>query len=319
MEHPEKALFDEVRGLRTSLEDSKERIAEVEKEYQSRVIFLEKRCEIDESCHDKLESWKELCKNKINFYLNEKVYTFYRSTFYNNIYPVSQTFLPKRDDSVILETNKGYFKALIEIIRIGNEAFLTESKKRNYKDLLDKSLRDNTNLVSFIKTCFDENIFLHVCGDFGLNYSYLGKGSDEDLLESFTIENRYTTMMQHELTDIKTLAYKKNSQGLFLNYNAEFTITLTETVRTGKIVIKPFTNDSSLFAPTNGNSNALIFSSLDGRTFDYLVNVPANYGSYQNNYFTEIYLQELTSFKYLKFKTTSSSLFSLSYLGFKLK
>jgi hypothetical protein len=319
MEHPEKALFDEVRGLRTILEESKERIAKVEKEYQARVVTLEKRCMIDESCHEKLESWRVLCKNRINFFLNEKVYTFYKSTIYNNIYPLSKTFLPEREDSIILETNKNFLKALIEIIRLGNEVFITESKKRNFETAIEKSIKENPNFSTFIKSCFEESIFLSICSDFGLNYSYYGAGSEEDLLESFKIEGAYTNMSKYEIKDVKKLADKNNSEGLFLNYNGEFVIRLSETIRTAKIIIKPFTTDPSSFSTSNGQTYAMIYSSLDGQKFDFLNNIPSFYGNNQNNNICDVYLQELTSFKYLKFKTNSSSLFSLSYIAFKSK
>ena len=133
-----------------------------------------------------------------------------------------------------------------------------------------------------------------------------------------SIENTYSTnsITNHISEDIKSLANIKNTKGFFLNYNGILDIELAESIRTNRLYIKPFTNESS-FSPTNGSTYASVYASFDGDNYEYLGKLPSTYGStYYNNYLTDLCLQQFYTFKFLRFQTDNSSYFSISYLGF---
>lgn len=321
MEHPEKKLFDEVRSLRTDLEESKERIIKVEKEYEQKVEYLESRCQIDERCEAKLKQWKNNQNNKVTFLINDKEYPFFRSTFTDNIYKCNSEFMSEGEDYIYVEMDKKYFKVLIEIIRKGHQAYgeNLKNKKKSFSSVLDKSLKEDMNFITTIKNCLYHESFIEIVNDFKLNYTYLGTKRGEDLIENFKVENPYcetsTTTNKYVETVPKNLGNPNNKMGLFLNYNGKIDLTLSETLRTKNIFLKPFWADSSAFTPNNGNSTTQILGSLDGEKYDLLAMIPSEWGNGINNYLCEVVFSEAASYKYLRF-SNSTTYFSLSYVGF---
>ena len=155
--------------------------------------------------------------------------------------------------------------------------------------------------------------------DFGLNYIYTGKGSNEDLFESFNVTKPYTKDLinKYVLTEVKNLGIKSNKNAVFINYDGRIDITLKEIIRTQKIFIKPFISDSKVFSPDNGASYVTVLGSVDGEKYQLLTTIPCTYGTSTNNYLTELTFPNISTFKYLRFQTTPSYLFSLSYIQFK--
>jgi hypothetical protein len=320
MEHPEKKLFDEVRGLRSDLEESKERILKVEKEYEQKVVYLESRCQIDERCEAKLKQWINKKNNKVTFLINDKEYPFFRSTFIDNVYKCNSEFLPDGEDYIYVEMDKKYFKLIIEIIRKGHQAFEEKlsNKKSKFSTILDKALKEDKNFIATLKNSFDPQSFFEIVNDFNLNYTYLGTKSNEELIEKFTVENPYTqtTVSKYVETEPKNLGNPNSKKGLFLNYNGKIDITLSETLRTNRIYLKPFSADAGAFSPLSGASSTQILGSVDGERYDLLGLIPSDWGSTINRYLlTEVIFSEPMTYKYLRFSNTSAY-FSLSYVGF---
>jgi hypothetical protein len=321
MEHPEKALFDEVRGLRNDIEDAKERIFKAEKEYEENVIKLEKRCIIEERCNGKLKEWKEKISSpnsKVTFIINEKEYIYFRSTLTENIFNINPNFVPENENTIFVEAEKNFFKSFIEIIRKGHSAFKTGEKLKT-SNSFDKNVKENVNFIEFLKNSFTEKSFLEVVKYFGIPFTYTSDLSKTELLESFSVDKPYisTSLDEYLLFDVKDLANFKNKKAVFLDYDASLTITLADTLRTNKIFIKPFTYQTSKFTPTNGNTYTIIYTSENGVDYTKAASIPSDYGSANNNYLSKITFDNHENFKYVKFKTNSSCYFSLSYLGFK--
>ena len=171
--------------------------------------------------------------------MNEKEYPFFRTTFTENVYKCNSELLPEDEEFVFLEIDKKFFKALIEIIRYGHNAFESKSKTRNYS-------------IEVLKKYFNKDDFFTLVKDFGLNYIYLGEKSNEELIESFTMEGPYHSkgLSDKVETEAKNLGKSNNTKGLFVSYNGKVDIKLTETLITDKIYIKPFCSDLNNFTPT---------------------------------------------------------------------
>jgi len=281
---------------------------------------------IDERCEEKLNKWKVQAKDKITYNLNEKEYTFFRSTFKDNVYKFSQFIFPEGIDSITIDIDKQIFKQFITIVSKGNLHFLNtldenkeKPKKKFFTEILEKKYREDQSFANAIRPLFVDEFFVEVVKDFGLNFISLGSCPKEDLIVSVKMETPYSSgnTDKYRTENVKTLNNPNNvTTGYFLNYNGNLEIQLAETIRTNKMWIKPFSGDTSNWSPTNGYTYTQVYLSADGKSFDYVVTLPSTYGSSTNNYITQIDFGGLYSFKYVKFSATSSGMFSLSYLTF---
>lgn len=318
MEHPDKALFDEVRGLRNTIEESKERIIQIEAEYLEKVEYLEKRGVIAERCDKKISEYLNNIKSKITFLVNGKEYTFFRSTFEQNIY---KSTLDLSQGTIEMDIDKKHFKALLHIILLGNGQFSLdeELKYKNKKFQIPKNVQGNLVFAKSLTQYFDNESYLLILTDFGISINHIPNIKPEELIIDCQVENNVKTINEQyvatEPSDISTLGGPNSQKSYFLNFNGKLNITLSQTIRTDRLIIKPFHADNNVFAVTSGNTYTSVFASLDGAKWKLLCNIPANYGAGTNNYLCELFFT-ITSFKYLRFQAASNYLFSLSYLGF---
>jgi hypothetical protein len=118
-------------------------------------------------------------------------------------------------------------------------------------------------------------------------------------------------------TNVKNLGNRNNPRGLFINYNGKIDITLNETIRTNRVIIKPFSSDTYNWSPTNGATYTSIYGSLDGKSWDMLAAIPSTYGTSTNNYEMEVTFTSMSSFRYIRFQGSASAYFSLSHLSFR--
>jgi hypothetical protein len=313
MEHPEKALFDEVRGLRSQLEESKERILTIEKDYKEKVVYLEKRCAIDERCEEKLNKYENDLNNKVTFIINEKEYPFFKSTFTENIY--KSRLINNDENKIRLDIQKKDFKGLIHIIRLGHNYYNQTQKSIRRKFNIDKNLKDNPNFHIYLERYFELESFTEIINDFDISTAFTGSVDKlEDLFEECTCSSRYihSDLEKYNATDIQDILKLSGQKAYFVNYSANLDIKLKQQVRINRFYIKPFQGNN--WISTNGHTYTLVYYSLDGANWNFLCNVPSTYGGGQNNYLTEIYFN-LTSLRYLRFATTPSYQFSLAYIG----
>jgi len=217
------------------------------------------------------------------------------------------------------------FKTLIEIVRKGNNFFTTyvqgkddKGKKRSFGEFIEKKTREDLQFANSLRPYFTPESFIQVVNDFGLNFVTMGNCKPEELVVSYRIETPYSGAIDRFKTeDFKVLNNINNTTtGFFLNYNGHLEFTLSEMIRTNKVYIKPFIGDTYNFSPTNGNTYCQVYVSSDGKNWDYVTVLPSTYGSSTNDYVTEVNFNSLYSFQYIKFSSTGSALFSLSYLTF---
>lgn len=319
MEHPEKALFDEVRGLRTNIEELKTRIEEIDKEYEEKVLNLQKRSTIDMRSNLKLEGWLRKRNDRVILQLNLKDYPFHRSTFTQNVYRVN--FLTD-EKVIVLDLNKSSFKAIIEIVRYGHDCYNNQTEEKpKCPTSVEKFLIDNRNLnlIEDLQKHFTGDSFLKIAQDLSLKYSVLGQSQGKDLLESYDIKSPYTKseLSENECNNMAHLNNPNNKDyGLFLNYSGSIIFKLKESIRVNKIYLKPFYGKTSVFPPSNGASNCSLLVSNDGKSWVNVTKIPSGYGSKDNNYLCSLLFSEYYTFNHILFETNSSSLFSLSYIAF---
>jgi len=254
------------------------------------------------------------------FVLNDKEYPFFRTTFTQNVYQINEELFPPNKHRYEVDMNKNIFKAFILIIRWGNADAQKKDqpKKKTYGEIIDKKIREDAAFVNEMKRIFAVNSFLEIVKDFNLNFVNLGSMKADELIVSYKIEQPYDGAVERFTTkDVKVLANPNNATtGFFLSYNGHLEFKLAELIRTNKVYIRPFVGDTYNFSPTNGNTYSQVYVSLDGQNWDYMNFVPSSYGTNYNNYITEVSFTDIVSFQYIKFSSTASGLFSLSYLSF---
>lgn len=330
MEHPEKALFDEVLSLKKEIEESKERVIKLKKDYKEKIILLEKRSSIVERSENKFRKWKASSKETITLQLDEKEYTLLKSIFDDNVYKVSRAIFPENEKHIFIDTQKSFYKLFLHILIKGNTAYnkmksIDGDKKisytqiiKNFADSIDKYTRENTNFIKFLKEYFEIDSFMKIVSDFNLNCEILPKTDLLDLFVNSEIAVPYTNnnINIHVADSVKCLGDPNNTKAFFLGYNAKIDIELAEMIRVKRIYVKPFCSDIKTWSPSSGNSHTGIWVSRDGDNWEYVMNIPSNYGGNSENYLNEINLSHYVSFRYIRFNTNGSSYFSISYLSF---
>ena len=115
--------------------------------------------------------------------------------------------------------------------------------------------------------------------------------------------------------NFKNLLDPKNKEALFFDYNKEVVIELSESIRTNKIGIRPFIEDSGLFGPTVGSYYPSLFFSNNGKNYTFVGKFPSTYGVGTDDYVTKFFLSGgYNSIKFIKITTDYSSQLSISHL-----
>jgi hypothetical protein len=323
MEHPEKALFDEVRGLRNNLEESKSRVEQIEKDYYDKVINYETRRVINERLDKKIEEFLTDTE-QVTLIVNGKEYTYLKTFFTKNIFKVS--FLSSNEAE--LDMSKQDFKAVIEILRTGfnyysgGETNMSENLPRKL-ELKNPELHKDKGFVNVLKESFTPESFDLLTERYNLQYLYLGSNPN-DLIESFKVEAEYKDerLVKYKLTETDSASelarrdHVGTPRALFIGTKGKIVIALKEKLRTNRIFIKPFCGDSAKWQPSNGKGTTVITFSNDGESWGNPKAVPTTYGTNSKDP-SCISLDKMISFKYVCFSSDGSNTFSLSYFGFE--
>jgi len=304
------------------------RIFKIEATYIEKVENTEKREYKTKVIDKKMCQYKENIKTRKLISVDNQTVPLFRGTVENNIYR-SEKLLRLWDSpntEVVIDIDGDYFSAILDIVRKGHNFFcLDEEDKssvvRKFK-LRNKNLEKDDIFNKLIREYFtDSEVFAQIVVDFTLNYSSVPKDLS-DLVEDITYDKNLSHLDKHmmktkeeyvKMTDIK------NDKGIFLDYNKEMLIKFKVPVRTRMIGLKPFTADQSAFAPTTGSYYPKLYVSYNGVDWDYIAQMPSNYGSANDDYVTLFNLGGYKSFKYIKVNTDSSSQWSLSYIKLDYK
>ena len=329
MEHPEKALFEEVLALKKDIQESKDRVAKLQTDYDEKIVIFEKRRQINERSEDKFRKWQKLSKKTVTFLLDEKDYTFLRTTFENNIYKVDSSFLQEDGNKIFIDAQKSFFKLFMVIIKKGNSEFNRMMYDPNAREDLnimnsfakefDRSTREDQNFLEFIREIFEPKSFFDVVNHFNIGLEILPKkdGSDLFIKHEISVPYKQVTLSKFASESLLTLSDKTSLNAFFLGYNGKIDIELAELIRVRKIYAKPFCSDSKLWNPVTGSTHTQIYVSIDGNNWELAGNAPSKYGTSTNNFISVIMLNNLFTFKFIRFATGNQSLFSLKYLAFK--
>lgn len=326
MNHPEQALFEEVKGLRTQMEEVRDRIFKVEQTYVSKVEGTEKRECTYKRIQDKIANYKQSLENKKILIVDGKRVPLFKSTIESNIYK-SDKFLALWETSqteILLDMDYEYFMAMMDIIKRGhNFNQLDEEDKitmnRNFK-LRSKDLEKDEIFNDILKTYFtDVSSFQALVSDYNLNYRSIPVNLKE-LVVDVRIEpfsSNMSHLEKHDITKSKTysdLTDPSNKKGIFLDYNSNAFVDFKSALRIKTIGLKPFTEDTNAFYPTTGSYYARLYTSSNGKDWNLVGTMPSDYGSSNNDYVCTFNLGGFKTVKHLKLNTNSSSQFSLSYI-----
>jgi hypothetical protein len=315
MEHPEKALFDEVRGLRNQLEEAKERTLKIELDYNEKVLAYETRKTINDRLNTKLDEFIK-DSQKLTLIVNGKEYPFLRSFFLQNLFNVS--FLTEVD-IYELDMGKIEFKGLLSILRAGHNYFSwnKEDIPRKFK-LEKKGLKDDKAFIKTMKNYLTDESFENVLNKFELIYSYVS--DEKDIVQTIIVENPFS--FTNKLDNYRaenhneiTLKDQVSPKAYFINPNGKIDIVFKSKVRVNKIGIRGFYASSSNWTPSNGKTTTKIYVSLDGINWEFIKNVPSNYGNGKE--VTGVIFDKLITFRFLRFQTDQSNSFSLNYFSLK--
>ncbi len=86
MDHPEQALFDEVKGLRGQMEEVRDRIFKIENVYINKVENTERRDYVSKSIDNKLAAYKENLEFKKTIEVDNRYVPIFKDTVFQNIY-----------------------------------------------------------------------------------------------------------------------------------------------------------------------------------------------------------------------------------------
>lgn len=330
MEHPEQKLFDEVKGLKTELEEVRDRIFKIENTYIDKVENIEKREYTSLIVEEKLKIYKENLESRKIFILDNHRIPLFKSTVERNIYNSEKllNYWNNTNTEIVLDYDYDYFMAILEIVKRGHnfECLDAEDKltfKRNFK-LRTRTLSKDSIFNLMIKEFFsDHESFSKIVIDYNLNYSSVPNDLSDLVVSVKVLEGSgsMTHLDKHNILSKqdkwKKLTDVKNKLALFLDYNQNGVIELKTTVRINKIGLKPFTESSSEFSPTTGSYYPKLLVSNNEKHWDEIGVMPSDYGSFSNDYISSFNFGSYKSVKYIKITTNSSSQFSLSYIKFE--
>ena len=322
MDHPEKALFEEVKGLKTQMEEVRNRIFKVEATYIEKVEKIEKREYTSIQVDKKIEEYENNLNTMKLIRLDGKKIPLFRGTIVNNIY-VSKKLLELFDNDsnfeLIIDQDYNYFYLILNIIKKGHNYFCLDDEDkqsviRKYS-LNIKNLEKDPLFIQILNYFFDEDAIKHIAVDFNLDYSFIPENVGIKSIKS-SCEGLMTHLDKHKLTseNKNDLLNKDNKKGIFLDYTNNVVIELDNIVRIKKLGLKPFTADTSAFYPTTGSYYPTLYVSEDGSEYTSLGVMPSDYGSVNNDYVSNFLLNSHKNIKFIKVETNSSSQWSLSYI-----
>ena len=259
MDHPEKELFNEVRNLKSHIEDAKNRILKVESIYRQKVEEVEEREEQSKRSESKLNSYLASKNDKLLIKCNKYEFPLFKSTLDNNIYKTYfLDILNSGKKELVLDIDEEHRYVILSIIRYGNLVKTTNDQDVpmtiTIKDKLD------LNMVNLLQKYFYEGDFNKLCHMLELENTILPV-DQVSLFESFKIEGTKHSTSQLELyeaKDIKDILANTsdiNSKAIFVGPNTSIIITLTEMIRIKSFHIKPFTANKGAFVSNTGYNN----------------------------------------------------------------
>lgn len=324
MDHPEQALFDEVKGLRSQMEEVRDRIFKIENVYNNKVENTERREYTSKVIDNKLNLYKENLKTKKIVIVDNRSVPIFKSTVFENIYksPKLMSLWDSEKSEIVYDMDYDYFMAVMDIVRRGhNIEMLDQDDKnalqRNFK-LRSKDLEKDQVFNDVLKCFFSEHdSFSSMIIDYNLNLGYVPNDLSNIVENIKYLDGQLSNLSAHDIGESKNyneIFNKKNEKAIFLDYNKNAVVELKSTVRVKAISIRPFIKDTSVFYPTTGASYARVATSNDNKDWDDVCTLPSDYGSGNNDYICTLSLGKFKSFKYIKFITNGSAQLSVSYI-----
>lgn len=325
MQHPEQALFDEVKGLKIQMDEVRDRIFKVENTYINKVENSEKRDHISKVVESKILSYKEALKSKKLILIDGKQVPLFKDTVFTNIY--QSTKLKELWDSpkieVILDLDYEYFNAILDIVKKGHnfEILNDEDKQavvKNFKLKNDKLSKDRV-FNKYLQMFFSDNESISkIAIDYNLDYACVPSDLSNMIKNIEYNKEPLSTTEKYNLVakkEFNSLTNPKNNLAIFMDYNSTCVIELNTSVRIKNIGLKPFTNDSNVFSPATGAYYPKLYHSNDNKDWKYVGVMPSTYGTeITEDSCSTFNLGGFTSIKFIKIVTDGSSQFSLSYL-----
>jgi hypothetical protein len=324
MDHPEQALFDEVKGLRSQMEEVRDRIFKIENVYINKVENTERREYTSKVIDNKLIAYKENLKTKKIVVVDNRYVPIFKDTVFTNVYksPKLMSLWDSDKTEIIYDMDYDYFMAVMDIVRRGHNIEMLDKEdknalQRNFK-LRSKELDKDIVFAEILKTFFnDHESFSTLIIDYNLNFGSIPSDLS-NIVESIKyLDGTLTNLVAHDIGETKNfneIFNVKNEKAIFLDYNKNAVVELTMTVRAKTIYLRPFTKDTGVFYPTTGASYARIYISNDYKEWDLIGTLPSDYGSASNDYICPMVLGKFKSFKYIKFNTNGSAQLSVSYI-----
>ncbi len=314
MDHPEKALFEEVKGLKDQMEEVRNRIFKLEATYVDKVENTETREHKAEIINKKFSIYKENLSSMKLFQVDGLTIPLFKTTVTDTIYR-SDYFIELFEDSgkeVIIDTDIVIFNAILDIIKKGHNFYCLDEEDKNEIvkkfNFSDKSISKNPSFNQILKKYFpDKETFSKLIVDFDLNY----KSIPDDLsniVQAIT-NTTNSSNMSHVINylmkndeESQLLFNKNNKKALFLDYTKEAIVELKEKIRIKTIGLKPFTDDNNAFSPTTGSYYASLYISEDGKDWDLIGVMPSTYGSPNDDYISKFTLSKYKTIKFFKFR-----------------
>lgn len=326
MDHPERALFEEVKGLKDQMEEVRNRIFKLEATYVDKVENTETREHKSEIINKKFATYKENLNSMKLIQVDGLSIPLFKSTLTDNIY-TSEYFIKMFEEEsreVIVDMDINFFNAILDIIKKGHNFYCLDEDDKNELsrkfNFSDKSLTKNPSFNKILRMFFPDNeTFSKLIVDFDLNFKSIPDDLS-NLVKTITNTTDYSNMSQVSAfamtkdEEFQLIFNKNNKKALFLDYTKEAIIELKDKIRVKVIGLKPFTEDSNAFYPTTGSYYPSLFISEDGKDWDLVGVMPSTYGSPNDDYISKFNLSKFKTIKYFKFVTNSSSQFSLSYI-----
>lgn len=328
MQHPEQALFDEVKALRTDMEQLRDRIFKIENDYNEKVEKTEKKEFTQKRIDQKIKDYNASLSERKDIIVDGKRVPLFKKTVESNVYkcPKLLALWDFTKTEVIMDIDFRYFTEILNILRRGHNLTLlnpteAEAFKKSFR--LQKEFEKDYVFHSLISNFFDQESTTRLSVEYNLPFVCLPK-SLEDIVANMnsesgncsTIGGSYNLFENKKYND---LFDSKSDNAIFLDYNSALVVELKDAVRVRNFALKPFTKDTNVFYPTTGSYYASVAVSEDGVNFTNSTLMPSDYGSTNNDYVTTFDLGGHKNVKFFKFSTTGSSQFSVSTIFLEYK
>lgn len=171
-EHPQKHLFEEVKGLRIKLDDAFKRVKDLENGYSKDITDMDERITDNLAVNKKVEHFYATQHDKVKITVFNKEFIFLKDLFSLNIY--NAKFLKEKNQENIVidfEVTKKTFKQVMIIVKFGHFQArdpldknilndIDEIQKLNVKnkEYLNKLIEDMFEAASVKKIKVDFNL-----------------------------------------------------------------------------------------------------------------------------------------------------------------